>query len=337
MLICSLAATLSAGQAAFADEIGCFSIDDAEHWGFFVFPGASANNTVVTVPSFSGTVRRIFVEGTIKEVNDEAWVSSIRVQPEGAGLAGYQPGFQFSRQRSFDGTVDVSATIYAPGGVDFSGPIEFEMYSIDSEQFVPGLDATSNLTYSLDDSFGEGAVEYSGTLTADDLVYNRPQQFPSGSGFSAPFDIGANPFYDVQPFFVDTPGRYDLATATEFETAAAVYENSFDPSDPFANVLLTIGETRNVLRNDGFDDLAFGDDAQGGVLLEVELVPGVQYFHITTAAYGPNDGQDGGPFVGDYTNVLSGAGNVTLGLIPEPGVAFSLLSVGAIALRRRKS
>lgn len=322
---------------AFGEVLGTATLTDADHYGYYGFASTSANNTTATVGPFSGTARVIRVEGTVTKVHPEAWASSIRVLPSGPALAGTQPWFQFSNQRDFEGTINVGATIYAPGGFDLSQPLEFEMFSIDSEEFVPGLDATSTLTYTFEDAFPAGTAEFSGTLDTSDPTFNKPIQFPSSapSGWTSPFLSNRFPHYDVQPFHVDAAGSYDLVTANEFESAAVLYEGSFDPENSLENVMWAFSQTGNVLRNDTFNDLPFNDDATGGTLITADLVPGVQYFFVTSALNAPGMEEDGGPFVGDYSNLITGAGNVSLGLIPKPGLSVALAAFGGLLLRRR--
>ena len=313
--------------ASCGESLGTATISDANHYGYFGFPATSANNTKSIVGPFSGIARTIHVEGTITKVHPDAWAKSIRVYPSGNALADYQPWFQFSNQYDFSGTIPVSATVYVPGGFDLSQSLTFEMYSIDSEGFVPGLDATSTLTYTFDDAFPLGTAEFSGTLAASDPTFNRPIQFATNPpGFTDPFLSNRFPHYDVQPFFVDAPGTYSLVTANEYESAVVLYANAFDPSLPLENVVRALGQTGNVLRNSSFDDLPFNDDATGGTVISSDLLPDVQYYFVTTAYAAPGSGTDGGPFVGDYSNLITGAGQVTLGIVPEPSGFLVMLS-----------
>ncbi len=318
------AATCMISPSGQCNTLGTVTITDAHHYGYYGFASTSANNTKVTVGPFSGTARTIQVEGTITKVHPAAWAKSIRVQPFGAALARYQPWFQFSDLYDFTGTIPVSATIYAPGGFDLAQPLLFEMYSIDSESFVPGLDATSTLTYTFDDSFPAGTAEYSGTLDDSDPTFNRPIQYETNPpGYTPPLLSNRFPHYDVQPFYVGTAGSYSVASANEFESAGVLYADHFDPADPLNNVLRALGQTANVLRNSSFNDLPFGDDATGGTVISASLMPGVQYYYVTTAFAAPGSQTDGGPFVGDFRNIITGVGQVTLGLVPEPcGASF---------------
>src|SRR5688500_14220259 len=325
-------------SSAPADVLGTATITDANHFGYYGFANTSAQNTKANVGPFTGTARVIRVSGTITQVHPEAWVSSIRVYPRSPALATGQGWFQFSNLRDFPTpTVNVSATIYAPGGVDMSQPLNLEMYSIDSEQFVPGLDARSTLTYTFESDFAPGTAQYTGRLETTDPRFNRPVQVPSSapSGWSSPFLTNRFPHYDVQPFHVDTAGRYEMVTANEFETGVALYRNSFNPDSPLTNLMWAFDQGPNVLRNNTFNNLPFNDDATGTALIPADLVPGVQYYFITTAYAAPGDPVDGGPFVGRYSNIITGAGNVTLGLVPEPTVGLAVFALAGLALRRR--
>lgn len=326
--LCSLSAQ--------ADVLGTQTITNANHYGYFGFPSTSAQNTKVTVGPFSGTARVIRAEGTITKVHPAAWAKSIRVLPSGAALAGYQPWFQFSNQYDFTGTIPVSATIYAPGGFNLGQSMLFEMYSVDSEAFVPGLDATSTLTYTFDSAFPAGTAEYSGRLEATDPTFNRPIQFETNPpGYTPPSLSNHFPHYDVQPFFVESAGSYSMVSANEFESAGVVYQNSFNPGTPLANVVRALGQTGNVLRNNSFNNLTFNDDAIGGTVITVNLLPGTQYYFVTTAFANPSEPVDGGPFIGRYSNIITGAGTVTLGTVPEPTAELALAALMGIALARR--
>ncbi len=70
-------------------------------------------------------------------------------------------------------------------------------------------------------------------------------------------------------------------------------------------------------------------------MITVELLPGVQYYFVTSAFAAPGSGPDGGPFVGDYSNIIAGAGNVTLGLVPEPRASAAFLLLVGLLLWKR--
>lgn len=334
----TLVAALALSSPADAVSLGTATVTNANHFGYYGFASTSANNTKRTIGPFTGVAKRITVSGTLTKVHPDAWAKSLRVLPSGTGLAVTQPWFQFSDQYAFTGTIPVSATIYAPGGIDASKPMNLEMYSIDSEGFVPGIDGRSTLTYTFESDFAPGTAEFSGKLESGDPTFNRPVQVEtSPPGFSSPFLTNRFPYYDVQPFHVATAGSYTMVTANEFESAAAVYGGNFNPASPLSNLLRALGQTANVLRNPSFNSLPFDDDATGGTSITLNLTPGVQYFFVTTAFAFPGTEPDGGPFVGDYSNIITGAGNVTLGVVPEPGgMLLAILSIAVGTLRRRR-
>jgi hypothetical protein len=339
MLVGGIGASLLFLVSATAEVVGTQTISNASHYGYYGFPSQSALNTKATVGPFNGVARVIRASGTITKIHPDAWASSIRVYPTGGGLAFTQPWFQFTNQRAFTGTIPVSATIYIPGGLNLSSAMTWEMFSIDSEQFVPGLDARSTITYTFDNAFPPGTAEYSGRIETSDPRFNRPIQFPSSSpsGWTAPMLSGRFPHYDVQPFHVAAAGRYTIACANEFESAGVLYQHSFDPANSLNNVMWAFGQTGNVLRNNTFNSLPFNDDATGGTVIEADLLPGVQYYFVTTAFAAPGDVVDGGPFVGRYSNVIAGDGQVWLGLIPEPSGLLTLSGLLGLLLRRRTS
>ena len=339
VLGCAALLVSFAPSAVEGDVLGTQTITNANHYGYYGFPSTSQFNTKATVGPFTGTARVIRAQGTITRVHPDAWVSSIRVLPSGPALAVTQPWYQFSNARDFPTpTINVATTIYIPGGFNLAQPMTFEMYSIDSEQFVPGLDARSTMTYTFEDSFAPGTAEYTGRLETSDPRFNRPIQFPSSvpSGWSNPVLSGRFPHYDVQPSFVDTAGRYDLVTANEFESHACLYQHSFDPTNPLANVMWALPQTGNVMRNNTFNNLPPLDDATGGTVINADLVPGVQYYFVTTAYAAPGDPVDGGPFIGRYSNIITGVGNVTLGIVPEPSSASALIAFAGLMLARRQ-
>lgn len=338
---------IASSTASLAATIGTITISNATHYGYYGFTSTSAQNTKRTINApfggagtVTGTARVIRVAGTITKVHPEAWLSSIMVQPTGNGIAGYQPSWRFSTQRNFTGTVNVSATIYAPGGFNASQLLTLEMFSLDAEQYVPGVDATSTLTYTFDNAFPAGSAEYTGALTTSDPVFNRPIRYGYTDGLGnpqlyPPELTGAFPYYDVQPFHVDTAGRYDMVTANEFESAAVLYGGGFNPDSPLDYLMAAVNQGHNVVRNRNLNSLPNLDDATGSSTITADLVPGVQYYFVTTAFNAPGIEPDGGPFVGRYQNLITGAGGVTLGLVPEPATLSALVALGAIALRRR--
>lgn len=337
-----LAATVVAASSfsSFAAIIAQQTVTNAIHYGYYGFFSTSQFNSKANLGPHNGTARRLLISGTVTKVHADAWLSSIQVQPSGNNLAVYQPSIKFSEQRDFAGTVNVSTTVYIPGGLDMSQPLKLEMFSLDAEQYVPGIDARSTLTWRFDDAYAPGTVEYSGALTTTDPTFNRPAQYYYTNGLGQviwmdPELTGAFPYFDVQPFHVATAGSYSMVSANEFESSSVLYANGFDPSDPLENVVQARNQSGNVLRNKSLNNLAYLDDAVGATMITADLVPGVQYYYVTTAFNAPGIEPDGGPFVGRYNNLITGAGAVTLGIVPEPIGLAGLVGAGLFWRRRR--
>ena len=334
-------------SSAIAATIGTLTFNNNTHYGYFGFQSTSSQNTKrnVNVPfggsgNISGTARVIHVTGTVTRVHPEAWLSSIQIQPAGGGLAVYQPSWQFSQQRDFTGTVNVSGTIYAPGGFNTAGTTIYEMFSLDAEQFVPGVDATSNFTLTFDNAFAPGTAEFSGALTTADKTFNRPMQYGFTDGFGnpqlyPPELTGARPYFDSQAFTVSAAGKYTLVSANEYESSMVLYGGSFDPENSLANILAAVNQGENVLRSNALNNLPNLDDAVGASRIETNLVPGVTYHMVTTAFNFPGIETDGGPFIGRYKNLITGPGTVSLVAVPEPASLGLLAAVGMLARRRR--
>lgn len=309
-----------AEPAARAAEIGTRTNTNAQHVGR---RGVVGNTISVFNPATSGTIRTIHVTGTLTSTNVETWAKHLRVQPVSSGLATGQGYFQFSDLLNFTGTIPVSATIYVPGGAPANQQWRLEAYSPDSETTVPGVDGLSTLTYSFDDAFAPGSVEFGGTIFSNDPTFNRLVRF---------FDlelsaVGTNVYYDVQPFHVSSPGRYSLVTAAGFNSYVSLYGGVFNPASPLLGAIEVNDEGINVLRRPGLAAVNPDTDTSGTNLLLADLQPGVQYFFVTSG-YG-NGNQ------GFYNNLITGPGGVTLGEVPEPAFAAAA-GLLCLAGRRRR-
>lgn len=334
-----LLCTAAAASLTHGSTIGTQTVTNATHYGYFAFASTSAQNTKALINPINGVARVIHITGTVTKVHPDAWLSSIQIQPSGSNLATYQPWIELSDQREFTGTVTVKADVYIPGGLGMSQGLGLEMFSLDAEQYVPGVDARSTLTYTIDNAFAPGTASYSGALTTSDPTFNRPAQYYYTNGFGQviwqpPELTGAHPYYDVQPFSVSVPGEYSMVSANEFESASALYTGGFDPNDPLLNCTQARNQSGNVLRNKSLNNLVYADDAVGATMIKAVLQPGVQYYFVTTAFNAPGIEPDGGPFLGRYNNIITGAGDVRLGILPEPTVAAALLALGALSRRR---
>lgn len=329
-------AALALGAAATlapAAEIANRTITDAAHYG----QRGNANNTNVdfTPGALFTTYRYITVNGTLTAVHPEAWASALRVQPSGGGLAtgpGTPKGqsyFKFSDTQNFTGSINVSTTILAPGGVGGGASTHFEMYSVDFESFVPGLDGRSTLTYRFMDSL-PGAAEFSGAITSADPKHHRVANFNADpSGFRV-LELG-NPTanavgYDLVPFHVATSGSYTMGIATSYDSYLALYHDSFDPANAVANAQHANDDGYNVLRRSSLGPLDVDNDTNGTSRFDDNLVAGTQYY-LVVSTYANNQ-------TGNYFGQIVGPGNVTLGIVPEPAGALGLL--GLALLRRRR-
>lgn len=295
-------ATLIGLSSVSAVTISSTTITNAQHYG----RRGNANNTVGFYTPGAGTVRTVYVNGTLTSTNTETWGKFLRVQPTGSGLATGQTYFQFSDELNFTNPIPAAATIVVPGGMNASAQLRLEAYSPDSEASVPGLDGRSTLTYTFDDAYPTGAVEFSGALTSADPKYNRLVRF---------FDLelsatGTAVYYDVQPFHVATSGQYAIALAAGYDSFVSLYGQSFDPTQPLTNGIEVNDEGINVLRRAGFAAVNSDTDTNGTSLLYANLTGGVQYYSVVSSY---SNG-----LTGTYTGVVSGPGTVTLGTIPEP-------------------
>jgi hypothetical protein len=338
--IAAVAAAMS--SSAFAAPVATRTISAANHFG----RRGNAGNTVTTfTPAASGTIRWISVSGTLTSDNALTWARSLRVQPSGNQVFGVQslatgPGtpkgqgyFQYSWDMNFSGTMNVSAEIAVPGGINAAGPLTFEAYSVDSESAtdgVPGLDGHSTLTYTFFDSMPNGGAEFGGALSSTDPTFQRAVNFntdPTGPQVIDVSAIGTAVYYDVQPFNVATSGTYAIGMAAGFDTQLLLYTGGFNPTTPLANFTDSNDEGRNVLRRAGLPALDVDNDTNGIGRLDRELVAGVQYYAVMTSY---SNGQ-----TGTYFTQIAGPGAVTLGVVPEPAMA-ALVAAGSVLLKARK-
>lgn len=152
------------------------------------------------------------------------------------------------------------------------------------------------------------AQVFAGSTTGDP-VWTRPV---AGNPPTPPLSgVGTATAYDVLAFTVDITGSYTFqnTAANAWDNYTFLYQNSFDPALPFANV---------VIGNDDNPTIGLSGFASN-------LTAGTTYFFVTTG-FGNSDS-------GDYSLSISGQGIATI--VPAPG-AVALLGLGGLALTRRR-
>jgi hypothetical protein len=147
-------------------------------------------------------------------------------------------------------------------------------------------------------SVSAGTTSWSGTLTAGDPTWNRPNCAGVTSGIE---------WYDVQEFWVDADGSYTIEitnlTAGLDDPYYLLYINSFDPGNPTANCIA--------------DDDDSGTYSGYASAITGNLTANTQYVLVTTQCC---DGTTVGSDDGGYTNTITGPGTITLGTFPPPAL-----------------
>lgn len=174
-----------------------------------------------------------------------------------------------------------------------------------------------------------GTLSYSGDTT-NAPTFNRPK----AQGFEGIEDpskslseVGTAVSYFSQAFSVDTAGSYDVMGTQAFDGVQFLYQNSFDPTSPIANL---------VSGKDSFPDV--GNSSFSGL----SLAANTPYF-LVTAGFDNADNPINISF-GTFTNTITGPGNITLKSptsVPEPSAAAGTIAVGlllsGVQLLKRKS
>jgi hypothetical protein len=148
------------------------------------------------------------------------------------------------------------------------------------------------------------------TITGNTMggpTYNRPTEDLGGlSG------IGTEVAYDILTFQISVEGIYSFLSTADFDNFIFIYEYSFDPANPFHNVLGA---------ND--DLLTFTTSGFAG-----PLYVGTTYFYITTG-YSNFD-------YGNFVTTIGGPGQVLQ--VPEPSTGLLLgLGLATLGLLRRRA
>lgn len=170
----------------------------------------------------------------------------------------------------------------------------------------------SNIRITLDNPPLFGST-FSGGTSADSPRWTRPLDRRTDAGPGSP--QRQNVPFEVKPFFVDTTGIYQFSsTADGWISAIVFYQDEFDASN----------SALNLMGHQGIDQtyLNFAPRVAG-----FEFEAGRQYFMVHT-------GRTNTQF-GTYSGEVTGVGNVTFGVIPEPSTMAALAAV-PLLLRLRK-
>jgi hypothetical protein len=153
---------------------------------------------------------------------------------------------------------------------------------------------------------------YSGT-TVGAPIWSRPSTGSPPTGLS-----GQTSPYDAFQFSVDVSGIYTFSSVNSFDDANFLYQGSFNPTTPLANIIL------------GQDPYNSGSLSTNTPFTQA-LTAGTNYFLVKTGWTVVESGA--------YSNTISGAGNITAGAAtaaPEPFTIIGTLVGGTAAMRMRK-
>jgi hypothetical protein len=158
---------------------------------------------------------------------------------------------------------------------------------------------------------------YSGT-TVGAPTWNRPN---INIGNNPPTTIsGSITRYEAFQFGVDVSGIYTFSSVNSWDDVNFLYQDSFNPSTPLANV---------ILGQDPYDVAT--NNLSVNIPFTQALTVGTSYFLVKTGI--------GGGQQGTYSNTISGAGNITAVAstsVPEPFTIIGTLVGGTAAMRMRK-
>lgn len=178
----------------------------------------------------------------------------------------------------------------------------------------------------------------SGVLTTASPTFNRPFDYTSLSVNAT--DVA----YATFQFEVSAAGTYaanlGAATGSILDTYLFIYDGAFDPADPLTNLykfnddfFFTGGFTVLSGTPEGSDSIIAGT---GEFEYEsLDLIPGTTYTAVATSFFNADDSSGEG--IGGFNlGIGNGPGAVTAaGVVPEP-VSMAALSLGALALLKRR-
>lgn len=175
-------------------------------------------------------------------------------------------------------------------------------------------------------------IGFFGGSTTGAPTWNRPSGMASLSG------VGTATPYAVIPFYVSAATSYLAETSTPFHDGyLLVYGGSFSAATPlvglingdddFSGPFAFLGGSGFGLDASSISSGGAGNFNAGGL----SLVPATQYYAVVTG-FGNTDAGDFRGAIGSTT----GAGGVTIGLLPAPGALAALGLGGLVATRRRR-
>jgi hypothetical protein len=178
-----------------------------------------------------------------------------------------------------------------------------------------------------------GRKRHGAGSTTGNPTWNRPSSLGGLSG------VGTATPYAVVPFYVSAATSYLAETSTPLHDGyLLVYAGSFNAATPLVNLIDGDDDFTGpfaFLGGSGFgldaSSIGAGDGSNYTLGAGLNLVPATQYYAVVTG-FGNTDAGDFRGAIGSTT----GAGGVTIGLLPAPGALAALGLGGLVATRRRR-
>ncbi|BAZ32743.1 hypothetical protein NIES4074_52500 [Cylindrospermum sp. NIES-4074] len=163
-------------------------------------------------------------------------------------------------------------------------------------------------------------ASYSGdTSIIGTPTFNRPETEGYEGGTNPPTSLsinGTNVRYSSQAFFVDATGSYDVVGSQQFLGIQFLYQTSFNPATPLANLLSGA---------DSFPEEVITGESTSG-FSGLSLTANNQYFLVTTGF------DETANSFGTFTNTIIGPGNITLGSTSAQVPFHPSTNIGTVAL-----